>query len=241
MATACQEQEHVKPKQTPQADQQAIDNFIHFIDFTRKEMERHPTLNKDEITRIVTASIPSFEKQYGISLSPAVTSKQSLQGRAAYYGEPEGFDILQNMVYYAETATDENAYLNEINSLNNQILSLDISDESKTYLLTTIGMHAGLVDYLDDIEVLRRVPSSDFYAQTYATAGAPKCDGWWSCWGRCAFSVVGSAGMGAMSGAGIGGSGCTLVLPVVGTVTCGAAGAVVGAVFGGMAGSRACE
>ena len=34
-----------------------------------------------------------------------------------------------------------------------------------------------------------------------------------------------------------GGAGCTLVLPVIGTVACGTAGAVAGGVFGGMVGA----
>ena len=38
-------------------------------------------------------------------------------------------------------------------------------------------------------------------------------------------------------GGAVGGAGCTLVLPVIGTVACGTAGAVAGGVFGGMVGA----
>ncbi|MFC4874569.1 hypothetical protein [Negadavirga shengliensis] len=75
------------------------------------------------------------------------------------------------------------------------------------------------------------------------------CDGWWSCWGRCAAGTMGSALTGAIVGCGVGaavGGAVGTVVPGVGTATgvivgCAAAG-VIGLVGGGMEGAaKYCE
>lgn len=62
---------------------------------------------------------------------------------------------------------------------------------------------------------------------------------WWDDWGKCAAGIVGGAGSGALAGAGVGGAGCTVVLPIIGTVACGVVGGVVGGVSGGLLGAVA--
>ncbi|MCG8476485.1 MAG: hypothetical protein MI784_13535 [Cytophagales bacterium] len=60
---------------------------------------------------------------------------------------------------------------------------------------------------------------------------------WWSSWGKCAAGIIGGVGSGALAGASFGGAGCTVVLPLVGTVACGAVGGVVGGISGGLLGA----
>lgn len=231
MVTACQEQERMTPvQQVPQADKAAIDNFIRFIDFNQKQLMKQPSLSKEQVTQVVVASIPEFEKQYGINLTSSDTPKQFTAGRRFSYDGLE-LQIMQDMVAYAETSYSESQYLDNISGLNSQVLSSDLPYESKVSLLTQIGLQQSLVSYMGQLAL---------YAQETPRVAA--CDGWWGCWGKCAAGIIGSAGMGALSGANIGGVGCTVVLPVVGTVACGTAGAVVGAIFGGFAGgARACD
>ena len=45
-------------------------------------------------------------------------------------------------------------------------------------------------------------------------------------------TIIGGVTAGTLAGATIGGSGCTIVLPIIGTVACGAVGAAVGAIAG---------
>jgi len=66
-------------------------------------------------------------------------------------------------------------------------------------------------------------------------------EGWWDSWGRCAAGITGGAGLGALTGAGYGGAGCTMIVPGIGTVACGVVGAVAGGIAGGLAGaSQSC-
>lgn len=61
--------------------------------------------------------------------------------------------------------------------------------------------------------------------------------GWWESWGKCGSSILGGAVTGAVTlglqGAGVG----TVVLPVVGTVSAGAVGAIGGAIGGALTGA----
>ncbi|WP_460540821.1 hypothetical protein [Echinicola sediminis] len=59
-------------------------------------------------------------------------------------------------------------------------------------------------------------------------------ESWWDSWGKCAAAVLGGAGGAALAGAYLPAAGCTVVLPLVGTVACGTAGAVVGDVSGAL-------
>ena len=58
--------------------------------------------------------------------------------------------------------------------------------------------------------------------------------GWWKSWGKCAAGTIGGAGSGALAGAFLPAVGCTVVLPVIGTVACGTVGDIVGGVSGGL-------
>lgn len=60
-------------------------------------------------------------------------------------------------------------------------------------------------------------------------------NGWWDTT-KCVLGTVGMAGGGALAGATVGGVGCTVVLPIIGTVACGTVGAVAGGLFGAMVG-----
>ena len=66
-----------------------------------------------------------------------------------------------------------------------------------------------------------------------------ECPDYFSIWGKCILSIQAGSIGGGLTGGQIGGVGCTVVIPGVGTVACGAVGAVIGTVGGAIAGLAA--
>src|SRR5690606_13039966 len=116
--------------------------------------------------------------------------------------------------------------------LKSEIRNSRISGVEKSEVLTRVTLNEEFVRYLD-------YKVAEISKSGGKVAPAMKCTGWWTCWGKCVAGTVGGAGLGVLTGAAYGGVGCTMVLPVVGTVACGTVGAIAGGVFGGLAGAAA--
>ncbi|WP_198027612.1 hypothetical protein [Seonamhaeicola sp. S2-3] len=59
-------------------------------------------------------------------------------------------------------------------------------------------------------------------------------ESWWSSWGKCTAATLGGAGTGALAGWFLPAATCTVVIPGIGTVACGAVGAIVGGISGAL-------
>ena len=120
-------------------------------------------------------------------------------------------------------------YVIFISNLEDEILNSNIVTKEKQILINKIAVMVAFTDWLEGI-VETEKSESGFEMKS----DDDECDGWWSCWGKCTAAVLGGTGTGALAGAVVPAAGCTLVLPGIGTVACGAVGAIVGGVSGAL-------
>lgn len=235
---SCQHNEPDVP--SVQVDQKAIDQFISLVDMSVEALERHPPKDLAEATSILYGKIPEFEASLGVDLNVTAATRRTAASRVPPESGTGQFSdnrtrIQERIVRYSEVATSADDYLRRLAALKSEIRNSRVSSMERSELLTLVALNEEFVRYLD-------LRVSEITKSGGKVAPAMKCDGWWSCWGRCVAGTVGGAGLGALTGAAYGGAGCTMVLPVVGTVACGTVGAVAGGIFGGLAGAAAsCE
>lgn len=189
-------------------------------------------IRKNGLTHSDKDAIEEIGKSYfsGDSYNVTYFNAIYLSGRGVASGRTtsdpslEGEEIINSASQYSSLED----YLSYLDTQFSAIAYSSMSAADKDYLLTFITAYqAGLIYIDSNLDIV--APS------TIASTG------WWDSWGQCAAGIIGGAGLGALSFAGYGGAGCTVVLPGVGTVACGTVGAVAGAIFGGLTGaSQSC-
>jgi hypothetical protein len=218
-----------------QVDHRAIAQFIAVVDKSVETLRNHPPEDDTQATHILIESVPEIQATLGIDLSMARDTRTAPSGREPLAGTSQKSaartQFEQKIVSSSQASTSADDYLRRLALLQSEIRnSRSVSGMEKSELLTLVALNEEFVRYLD--QQVREIARSGGQV-----APAMKCSGWWSCWGRCVAGTVGGAGLGALTGAAYGGAGCTMVLPVVGTVACGTVGAIAGGVFGGLAGA----
>lgn len=232
---SCQHQDLDIP--AARIDREAIERFITFIDLGVEAIASNPPENPLQATDILVTKIPEFETRVGIDLQLRNGSRGFSTGREPIGGgasqtSATRIQLEEKIVRYSQASISANDYLRKLALLKSEIRNSRIDGVEKSELMTLVSLNEEFVRYLDR-KVLEITKSGN------QVAPAMKCSGWWSCWGKCVSGTVGGAGLGALTGATYGGVGCTMVLPVVGTVACGTVGAVAGGIFGGLAGAAA--
>lgn len=123
-------------------------------------------------------------------------------------------------------------FIHELRMLGSEINASSMSLAEKQILINKVAFMDAFVDWSETIG-----NRSSHLRPTTEDKDKKKDEGWWESWGKCAAGTVGSALGGAATGAVGPAAGCTLVLPIIGTVACGTVGAVVGGVSGALVGS----
>jgi hypothetical protein len=218
-------------------DQKAVDQFITLVDLSVETLKRRPPVGLSQATDIIAEKIPEFERRIGIDLKMNENRRRMSTGRAPVDTRKSvaRIQLEQKIFSYSQASTSAGDYLRRLALLRSEILNArNITAAERSELLTLVALNEEFIRYLD-----RKV--SEISKSGGVVVPASKCSGWWSCWGKCVAGTVGGAGVGALTGAAYGGAGCTMVLPVVGTVACGTVGAIAGGIFGGLTGaSTAC-
>lgn len=232
---SCQHQDPDIP--AARIDRKAIERFIAFVDLGVDALASNPPEDSFQATDILVAKIPEFETRIGIDLQLTSSRGEFSAGREpASAGATQvsalRIQLEEKIVRYSQVSTSANDYLRKLALLKLEIRDSRITGIEKSELMTLVALNEEFVWYLD-----RKV--AQITKSGGQVAPAMKCTGWWNCWGKCVAGTVGGAGLGALTGATYGGVGCTMVLPVVGTVACGTVGAVAGGIFGGLAGAAA--
>jgi len=216
-------------------DRKAIETFIYFFDMGVESLAVKPPKDADQATAIIVEKIPEIKEQIGIDFQLDYTRGQSV-AREPVGGSTDlstsRAQLMNKIVNYSKVSTSASNYLSNLKLLEAEIYASGLTRMQKSELLTLLVLNEEFVRYLDG-KVRQMVRSGD------QVTPAMKCNGWWNCWGKCVAGTVGGAGLGVLTGAAYGGVGCTMVLPVVGTVACGTVGAIAGGVFGGLAGAAA--
>lgn len=219
-----------------EVNHKAIRQFIHFIDLMVETLANEPPKNNLQTTDILVSKIPEFEKRIGIKVqmsnSRGVSSAREPIGTGGMPASATRRQLEEKIVENSRMSTSASDYLRKLAALEGEVRDSRISGVEKSELMTLVALNAEFVRYLD-LKVLEITKSGK------EVAPAMKCNGWWSCWGKCVSGTVGGAGLGVLTGASYGGVGCTMILPVVGTVACGTVGAIAGGIFGGLAGAAA--
>ncbi|HLT73288.1 MAG: hypothetical protein DIU61_010445 [Bacteroidota bacterium] len=230
---SCQQDDAAMPSE--RIDRKGIEQFIRLVDLSVEALERQRPEDVSQAADIIVGKIPELEARLGIDLRMRNDRRGSSTGRlpASVVKSAARVHLEQKIVSYSRASTSAEDYLRRLALLKSEILSSrNITGVERAELLTLVSLNEEFVRYLD-----RKV--SEISNSGGLVLPAAKCSGWWSCWGKCVAGAVGGAGLGALTGAAYGGVGCTMVLPVVGTVACGSVGLVAGGIFGGLAGAAA--
>ncbi len=170
-----------------------------------------------------------------------------------YQDMPSLSTILANSTYTSNGIV----YFNDLDRAT-AIIKRRISDPNREILLATITKYRGILAGATDYNSFKTLISTeigstsnqfqkDFYNSILASGdiletnqstistnlGVDRlagCKGWWQCWGKCTFGILGGALFGGLEGASAGSA-----VPVVGTV----GGGVIGVISGGIGGAIA--
>lgn len=203
-----------------------INKLINSFDVLVKKSIQNPSLSNEKLGELFIEE----SRNRGLSIfevntnSFAKTSEETSTFSIEYLA-------FSSQIQNANSFLTKEEYKTSLTQLNSDVLNSTISIEEKQILVDNIGFMNAFVDWMDTLET-QTANKSSFLAKS-------DCDGWWSCWGKCAAGTIGGAGAGALAGAVAPAAGCTLVLPVIGTVACGTVGGIVGGISGGLTGAAA--
>jgi hypothetical protein len=136
--------------------------------------------------------------------------------------------------------TEMNIMINACSSSLSAEEALEYLNDRKQYILNSknlqVSQKEALIGYAITYEAVVKF-INDLYLENPTDA---RTTDWWDDNAKCVMGVAGRAitvgGSMAIGGSFVGGTGCTVVLPFVGTVACGVVGAVVGGVVGAIGG-----
>lgn len=223
---SCQKEE-IGYQITP--DNGSISKLIESFDNTINEIQSSDVnLDNDQIETLFI----SQAHKANLPITENVQLKSSKVYSASYVS------FSQELEYAPDFETKE-AFQSFLESLNSDVLHSDMSNDEKQDLVNKIAFMTSFVDWMESLTPESSSPHYAIARLKSANVESDDCDGWWDCWGKCVAGTVGTAGLGALGGLAVGGAGCTVVLPIIGTVACGTVGAVVGGVSGGLAGAAA--
>ena len=154
--------------------------------------------------------------------------------------EAQGWDLVQSIPFDCSGGIDNNGMPNEPNAYNTY---LDFIRQASEYNSQNQGGSGGgngsgnngiPMSVGDENEESWRKKMDCLYkASTDFRIDMNTCkQNLASDWNTSGLTIIGAVTAGTLAGATIGGTGCTIVLPVIGTVACGAVGAAVGIIAG---------
>lgn len=214
---SCTQEEVIQLEEEVTADMETIDQLVKVFDNTldiAHSSKKH--LSEKEFSKIFSRELQnsSLSTKMGPTLAGAG-------------GNSSQYSAIANQIDDSHLFNSKSAYVRHLRSLNTATLTSSISRQEKQDLVDRIAFMEAFVDWMEA------------ESHTVVLSGGLKCDGWWKCWGKCAAGIVGGAGVAGLGGAFLGGAGCTMVVPIIGTVACGVVGGIAGAVFGGLGGAAA--
>lgn len=126
-------------------------------------------------------------------------------------------------------SNSSNEFVNFLEEKFDEISKSELQIENKKSLLQYIISYKTAIEFINDnVDIL----TPDGQLKSVQAK-------WWDNWGKCAASILGGAGTGALT-FGLGGAAVgTIALPVIGTVSAGTVGAIGGAIAGGLTGAAA--
>jgi hypothetical protein len=212
---SCSENEDIKIEEKVQVNQLGIDAIISSLDHTTNVVKKNNIKDKNASGQIFA---DYYNENYASNFN-IISEAKSVKN---YTPEYVNFANQMGDVSLFDTS---NEYVSHINSLSELIQNSNLNITEKTELVNKIELSKAIIVWVNS-----KVASEQL------NSFAKKSDwGWWDTT-KCVLGTVGLAGGGAIAGAAVGGVGCTMVLPIIGTVACGTVGAVAGGVFGAMVG-----
>ena len=230
-AVSCGDNENLIDDQNIIADFESIEAIINSFENTIALAQVNPKLDAQSLENYF---FEDLRNEGMIVFEKSQTNKNTDSGKT-YSKEFNNF-VLQ----LSETSLFESSelYKTTLLELNNDVLSSSLTKIEKQELIDRIAFMNAFIDLLEELAANDN-KSFDFFK--HDDDDDDDCDGWWDCWGRCVAGTVGGAIGGAATGGLAPAAGCTVVLPVIGTVACGTVGAVAGGVSGALIGaSEAC-
>jgi hypothetical protein len=217
--SSCNEDEAtINPNQL-QADTETIDKLITSFDNSVNIISSsNAKMSSEEIEEVFVGEVKAMNLNVRYGSASTSTADYS-----------EAFNIFAAQIADATQFASAEAYQIHLQDLDKQVRTSNMNMMEKQTLVNRIALMDAFVDWMGTLDTPANKPGLE----------KAEDEGWWDSWGKCAAGTVGGAGLGALAGAGVGGAGCTVVLPIIGTVACGTVGGVVGGVSGALAGAAA--
>lgn len=214
---SCSENDDFVNDKSIKIDNAGIESIIKTLEYTTNSVKKNSlnNLNDNEIGEIF---VDHYDKNYSTRFIQSEQAK-SIQDFSSEYVN------FVSQIGNIESFQSSDNYIMHLTNLDDEIRNSNISTSEKTNLINRIALNKALIDWID----------STVNSQKSITIAKDDDWDWWDTT-KCIIGSTGMAGMGAVAGAGVGGAGCTVVLPIIGTVACGTVGAVVGGVSGAMVG-----
>lgn len=189
------------------------------------------------------ATLTAFEEQFFRSSSMVGTSNTRTTSETVYLSEFQ-YNIVSKVDELWANVTGPSDYKEKLYELFDEVSGIDVeSSEKQTgliYLVSQVVVIDFIINNYDIINSFTTINSNGRTSQDQCESqpSLPECqESWWDSWGQCAAGIIGGTAGGALAGATYGGAGCTVILPIIGTVACGTVGAIVGGIAGGLVAS----
>lgn len=217
-----------------------ISKLINSIDFVFKKHIENRNLSEENLGKLFIQKA----KRNGLRIIEINNDEPLVRSSSEEATFSSEYWAFSDEIKDAKNFLSEEEYKNNLLNLKKNIINSDISQEEKQLLVDNIGFMVAFVDWMGTLESqytnkLLSVKTRGLQPDDQKSGDQQKCDGWWSCWGKCVAGTLGGAITGGatlgVAGAAIG----TVTVPVIGTISAGAVGAVAGAIGGGLTGAAA--
>tara|TARA_B110000259_G_C13958647_1_gene379742 strand:+ start:237 stop:953 length:717 start_codon:yes stop_codon:yes gene_type:complete len=218
---ACSEDDN-KLEETQLVDNsETIAKLINSFDLVVKQSVANPKLSDEKLDELFIEE----SKRSGLNILETNVENISAKSNSNDLTFSNEYQTFSNEIENADNFSTKEEFKNNLTDLNTRVLNSDILIAEKQLLIDNIGFMIAFVDWMGTLENNQSAKSSLEF----------KCDGWWSCWGKCTSAVIGGGLTGGLGGCGIGAAAGLGILSIPG---CGV-GAIIGGIGGALTGAAA--
>ncbi|MGJ8683393.1 MAG: hypothetical protein ACSHWW_02135 [Nonlabens sp.] len=202
-----------------------ISNILSSLDFAVQAKIENNNLSDEELSTMFINHLQSINGLV-VEVDSSPTNIESMELSDDYW-------LAASLIHDVSGYSTSDDYKNALNLLSSDLSNYDLTASELTTTQGNISFMLAFVDYMESLSL----------QETAIISKSGDCDGWWSCWGKCAAGTIGGALTGGVAGcAALGGIGAAIGAAVTIWAGPGAAGgagvgAAAGCIVGGAVGS----